>query len=138
MPELRNPGGRAYQVPLVGSCRRSSQGISKLHRALLESLEQVDQAAGIEARQIGEQFAVHLPGQRFKPLKVESFELASRSLMGVGRTLSPRWPKAAIPWIEEESKLTVSEALGEIDFEAIADHWLARSGGYRRRERTPS
>jgi hypothetical protein len=27
------------------------------------------------------------------------------------------------------------ELLAEIDFEAIADHWLARCSGYRRRER---
>jgi hypothetical protein len=28
----------------------------------------------------------------------------------------------------------LSDLLGRIDFEAIADHWLARFDGYRRRE----
>lgn len=31
---------------------------------------------------------------------------------------------------------SLAEQLNEIDFEAIADHWLARFWGYRRRERT--
>jgi hypothetical protein len=30
---------------------------------------------------------------------------------------------------------SLGELLGEIDFEGIADHWLARFSGYRRRER---
>jgi hypothetical protein len=30
------------------------------------------------------------------------------------------------------------ELLDGIDFEAIADHWLARFWGYRRRARTPT
>jgi hypothetical protein len=29
----------------------------------------------------------------------------------------------------------LADVLGRIDFEAIADHWLARFSGYRRQER---
>jgi hypothetical protein len=80
MSELRNPDGRAHQSPLVGSRRRSIQPIALLDRAGLDALEQVGQAAGIEARQIGERLAVHLHGQRFEPLKVECFDLVYLSL----------------------------------------------------------
>ena len=32
---------------------------------------------------------------------------------------------------------TLDELFDEIDFETIADHWLARFAAYRRRERLP-